>query len=260
MLRYEGKQMGESSAAVVEPVKKGLYPISDAAYRELPHMNHSGLRLFAGHSPPPPKARFLLIGTAYHACMTQPEIAAATYCKAPLDWDLRTVDGKQALAEFEAETGKVALRPKEHAELRELIRATKAEPAAKKILDALGDAELTAIGQLVKGVWCKALIDKVCKGCLVDLKTTSTENQQQFEDSIIKYGYDSQAAFYVDLFKEVTDEDQVRPFFWLCVSKRNYSCWVSRAQPWHIHSGRRWYRDVLGLYARGTVSGVLSAD
>ena len=79
----------------------GIYPdLEDEVYRALDAISHSDLRKWAGHEPPK-DLRALVIGQAFHAVLTRPEYAAKIFATMPEDCDLRTVEGRAALLDFE---------------------------------------------------------------------------------------------------------------------------------------------------------------
>ena len=84
--------------------------------------------------------------------------------------------------------------------------------------------------------------------CLADLKTTGYRTAAEFKDAIVKFGYASQAAFYVDLYASVTGE--YLPWVFVCVSKDTFDVWYEVMTNEQLAFGRRWYQDVLTLYER----------
>jgi len=50
----------------------------------------------------------------------------------------------------------------------------------------------------ITGIDCKARIDLLTPNAVIDLKTTSEYTQEKFESRFAEYGYDLQAAFYMD--------------------------------------------------------------
>ena len=50
------------------------------------------------------------------------------------------------------------------------------------------------------------------------------------------------------------------PFFWICVSKRSYEVWITRLDPVFYATGRRWYQDVLSLWAQHNTEVVSAAE
>jgi hypothetical protein len=225
----------------------GIYPsLEDAEYRAIPAIAHSDLRRWAAGEDRK-ETRALIVGQAFHCVLTLPEHAARTFATMPDEVDLRTAEGKAALADFEDRTGKRALRPSERQVVKNMVSAVREHPEASKFLNAPGDVELAVVSDLGFGPLSKGLIDKRCRKCLVDFKSTGHMDEAEFLNSIYEFGYDSQGAYYTDLVQKHLGE--FLPLFFVCASKRSYKAWVVRLTPEQYVTGRRWYRDVLRLYA-----------
>lgn len=229
----------------------GLHSLVDEPiYRAHPALAQSDLSSWVTQDKP--RGRALIIGRAFHELLQLPDYAKKHYARMDTTPDLRKKEGKAELAEFEEKTGKVALRASEYALLGTMVRAVREHPKAGKILEAEGEIELTAIADLHgTGVpLSKGLLDKVLPGkAIVDWKSTGCVSPEQFKESIYKFRYNVQGAYYRDLYNACTGE--WLPFIWVCVSKNPpYECWVERLQPEQYVSGAQWYKAVLSLYAR----------
>ncbi len=99
-------------------------------------------------------------------------------------------------------------------------------------------------------IWTKAKFDLWIPGeCLVEFKTTAAKNQDQFIKQFFDYGYDIQAAFYLDRFRLATDMEV--DFF--CVVA------VEKAPPYKIYKfainqkvleiGRKRYKQLLETHS-----------
>lgn len=72
---------------------------------------------------------------------------------------------------------------------------------------------------------------------LADLKTTDDASKEGFRRSVEKYGYDLQAAFYVDAIKQLIGREL--PFFFIAVEKKApHSVAVYRADDEMLETGR----------------------
>lgn len=71
----------------------------------------------------------------------------------------------------------------------------------------LNYSELSAIAE-IDGIWCRAMIDSapLGKNYLVDLKTTEDASPDAIIRSVMSYGYDVQAAHYLDVWQAATGE------------------------------------------------------
>lgn len=235
-------------------VKPGIYPgVPDEEYRGLAAASASDLKEWA--SGEKPKAgRHMLIGSVFHEIIARPKQAGEKYGQTDADYKLNTHKGQVALQAWEMANDRIGVRPSEYATIRQMYKALQAHPATRPLLKkARGWKECAAISELYPGVMSKCLIDfLVQKGpqytAIVDWKTTSALSEAEFVDSIVKFRYDASAAYYIDIVHENTG--RYLPFFWACVSKRSYEVWLTRLDPVQYATGRRWYRDVLSLWAR----------
>jgi hypothetical protein len=221
--------------------------MSQEDYRALPAVAHSDLQEWAKGKRTAAGRRFAL-GTALHLILADHKLAAQTYATAPEDWDLRTRAGKEAMAAHEEETGKIGIRPRERAQLEGMMNALYDHDQAADMIRAEGDVEIAVLARLHTGVASKGLLDKVTPGPIVDYKSTGLNGPEEFRKATTRYGYDSQAAYYVDLYEMATGER--RPFLWVCVNKTTCEVWTMALSSEQYRAGRRWYGDMLSLWER----------
>ncbi len=115
-----------------------------------------------------------------------------------------------------------------------------------------GKPELTAYWRdPVTGIQCKCRPDFLMDNGetltgILDVKSTLDASITGFSRSIGKYGYDLQAAFYVDGIKELTG--LALPFYFLASEKNGpYEAAVYKASEAMIETGRKKYRAALEL-------------
>jgi hypothetical protein len=80
-------------------------------------------------------------------------------------------------------------------------------------------SELSALA-MVNGVWCRAMVDNAPESPrlpLFDFKTCESADPDAVRRSIMAYGYDMQARFYVDAWQEATG--QLREFWFIFQEK-----------------------------------------
>lgn len=80
-------------------------------------------------------------------------------------------------------------------------------------------SELTALAE-VDGVWCRAMVDNAPadpRMPLYDFKTTTDASPEGAVKAVVNYGYDVQAAFYLDAWRVATGES--RRFRFVLVEK-----------------------------------------
>lgn len=107
-----------------------------------------------------------------------------------------------------------------------------------------GEAEVSIVwNDLLTGILCKARIDKIVNdNLLADLKTT--RDASKFEKSALDYGYDRQAAFYLDGWRAASGNDAL--FGIAAVEKEApFGCRVAPMDPAFVAIGRSKYREAL---------------
>jgi len=95
----------------------------------------------------------------------------------------------------------------------------------------------------VTGLPLKSKLDIILRGRTVyDIKTTSASNIEQFAKCAVQYGYDRQAAYYMDSIK-------AKRFFFIALSKtKKNTVFVMEADHSFIESGRKKYRKLLSVW------------
>ena len=229
-------------------MKPGVYlDMPDDEYRALPAMSHSGLKQWISHSSIGRKG---LVGSLLHARVLEGiEAVKARYVAAPEDYDLRTTEGKAAMAALEVE-GKAAVRPRERAAAGAMYKALYADERASKALALPGPREVVIVGEF-PGIktQVKAKIDLMLDAVTVDLKSTGYPTQDLFINAIAEFGYAAQGAWYRDIRGHVTGTWV--PFTWLCVSAMEpHDVWIQRLTNEQAAFGRYWYMTALKLYER----------
>lgn len=123
----------------------------------------------------------------------------------------------KAAKEFIAEARESGLTPLKVAEV-EQIEAMRIRAAAK--LAALGidldpqRSEMAALAE-IGGVWCRCMVDNAPadpSAPLYDFKTTVDASPEAATRAVMNYGYDVQAAHYLDTWKAATGEDRTFRF------------------------------------------------
>jgi hypothetical protein len=194
------------------------------------------------HQPTPAMA----FGTAVHTYVFEQERFAEEFVVAE-KFDRRTKEGKEAAARFEEEhQGKTLITAEDIATLTLMRAAVYCHQGAASLIRK-GEAELSAFWtDPATGLACKCRPDWFNGEAIVDLKTCIDASSSGFSRSIANFGYDIQAAFYVDGIKAVTGMEL--PFLFVAVEKEApYAVAVYRADPEVIEVGRTKYRAALQL-------------
>jgi hypothetical protein len=155
------------------------------------------------------------IGRAAHRAVLG---AGSDYVEIP--GDLLGANGAattKAAKEFVAEARESGLTPLKAAEV-EQIEAMRIRAAAK--LSALGidldpaRSEMAALAE-IGGAWCRCMVDNAPidpRQPLYDFKTTTDASPEAATRAVMNYGYDVQAAHYLDTWRAATGEDRVFRF------------------------------------------------
>lgn len=150
--------------------------------------------------------------------------------------------------------GKSVVEQDEFDRLKGLLSSLWGNETSRRWFTSMGAAEVSLVWEdRITGVLCKCRIDKVVhKQLIADLKTT--RDVIRFDRSIETYGYDRQAAFYLDGWYELTGE---RAQFGIAAVESDAPFCV-RAAPMKastIATGRQKYRQALQTILEAELSG-----
>jgi exodeoxyribonuclease VIII len=228
------------------------------AYHAFDGISKSGLDLVARspahyfyraqHEP----TRAMVIGSATHAAIFEPDVFAKQYMLLRDVTDRRSSAYKQAVAVHGEDN---VLTGKEADSVHGMQAALRLNPHAVALLDATGWCEIAVFAtDPVTGVLVKCKFDKLLHDLSsVDLKTT--QDIREFAKSVANYRYHVQQAFYSDVFEWATGE-QLRSFDFLAAEKDapNASKVFALDKP-SVDYGRKLYREALEAYAAALASG-----
>lgn len=94
------------------------------------------------------------------------------------------------------------------------------------------DSEVVAVAE-IDGVWCRAMLDNVPEDPrqpIYDIKTCESAAPEACLKSVLNYGYDVQAAHYLDTWKAATGEARVFRFIFQEKSKPHEVCVIEIGQ------------------------------
>lgn len=184
---------------------------SEQEYRSYPAINASGINLFRKtpahywqESPFNPdriikeKTPNLVFGSLAHCLILQPEAFEKEFIVQPAI-DRRTKTGKEEFAEFELKAAGKTIITEDQLEKAMMMKNHLLDNYAAKTLLSEGISEKVVIWQKeIGGVPCKAKLDKIRNGLLIDYKTTSDITEDSLSLSIAKFGYHRQMAWYME--------------------------------------------------------------
>lgn len=222
------------------------------AYHAYGGISKSGLDLidrspahYAYRAPREP-SRAMVIGSATHAAILEPEQFDKQYMLLRDVTDRRSSAYKQAAEQFGADN---VLTGSEADSVIGMRDAVSLNPSAVELLTAPGYVEIAVFATDPEtGVLVKCKFDKLLNDLRsVDLKTT--QDLRDFAKSVANYRYHVQQAYYSDVFAWATGL-QLESFEFLAVEKDapNASKLFALDTP-SIDYGRKLYRQALNTYA-----------
>lgn len=240
-----------------------IHDLDFEAYREIPAINASGLKLIerspahyqAAIAAPDVPTPAQMLGTVTHLLLLQPEREKEV--RVIPDCDRRTKAGKEAWAAFQEEaaaSAKILVSSAIWEAAQRMRDAALAHPIVSALISD-GAPEVTLLAEMdevaVKGRldWVPAAHDVI-----VDLKTAANADEEEFARAIGRYAYHLQAAFYTDLAE-------------ICgLRKRVFIFVVVENEPPHgvclytldeaaLHAGRVRYQRALATYKECLATG-----
>ena len=224
-------------------------------YCDLPRVNATALKKI--HRSPAhyrfaerEETAALVIGHATHTAVLEADIFLERYAVFPEGMTKTTKEGKETWGKLEA-TGKSILRFAECQAAQAIADAVQKHPGASKLLKN-GRPELTVLSE-IDGIETKIRIDYYIEelGLLIDIKTTEDARPDAFSRSIAAYGYDLQAAFYLDNCRAAGLAAET--FLFIAVEKKPpYAMGVYELDLASMEVGRTKYQRALALWKHCT--------
>lgn len=163
----------------------------------------------------------MMLGTALHTAVLEPDLWDATIAVLPQAFDRRTKAGKELAQAFEQEAaGKLVLTPDDADRVRRMADAVHQHPASRFLLDLPGKREASYFWtDQETGIECKCRPDwhSTDRRLVVDVKTTEDASPKGFQRSVANFRYHVQAAWY----QRPLGAEQ---FLFICVEKAPPYC------------------------------------
>lgn len=164
-------------------------------------------------------------GRAVHAAILTPSAFKKDFVVIPEGIDRRTKAGKEEYQAFlDASAGKEILTAADAETVKAIVRAFKKNKDAVQLLKGT-KREKPLFWTDDNGILCKCRIDAYKAGLIVDLKTAQDAETETFTKEALRYGYDVQAAHYLDAYQH--KESSVRPDWYFIV--------IEKAEPYAIN-------------------------
>lgn len=194
----------------------------------------------------------MILGTAIHTAVLEPDSFAATYRVAPAV-DKRTKDGKATWEAFVADCEANSLTPITLADLEVCNSISDVVRKHHTAIELLGEGvpEVSMFWEdPTTGVLCKCRPDWISNGSiLVDLKSTVDASSEGFMKSAFNYRYWVQAAWYMDGVALATGSRPEAFVFVAFEKEPPYACGFYYATEDMIEAGRAEYRKLVDTYA-----------
>jgi len=190
----------------------------------------------------------MVLGSAFHCSILEPEKFNSEYVTVPEGTDKRTKAGKDIWAEIEA-SGKTVLRNEEMANIIGMKTSILSHPIAKKMLQG-GEAEYSYYSKDTEtGIETKCRPDYKNGGTLIDIKTAQDASYEGFSRAIVNLGYLVQAAYYLDVFNASEGENYKDFHFIVVENKAPFAVAIYRLDEAQIEFGRKQYKKALKKYS-----------
>jgi exodeoxyribonuclease VIII len=187
------------------------------------------------------------IGTLAHMAILEP-YEWKTRCQPSPKIDRRTKEGK-ALADWQAsqetERGIKFISEDVYSQIESIAASVQSSVGTSGLLTE-GVAELSGFTSLLD---CNIRVrpDYLKHNCIVDLKTTQDARPEPFVRSVMQYGYDVQAALYLDACEAI--DGKKRDFIWIAVEKdAPYGVQIFKASESMLARGRSLYQQAIRTY------------
>lgn len=225
---------------------------------------HYRAKYLAPDRQPQKESPALLLGSAIHSAVLEPDSFAADYCAA-IACDRRTSDGKKQWADFlAANAGKTVLDREQLETVLGIRQAIRNHSTASRLLDlSLGQvegvlhADIPVDGEVAL-VLAKSRMDylRTSGEFIADIKSTEDASPNAFARSIANYRYHVQAAYYLDMFAFLGVEPPKRFVFIAVEKSAPYAVAVYYLTAEDIAVGREVYRENLAAYAACMRTGI----
>lgn len=216
-------------------------------------ISNSGLKLVAispahyQYQEPRSATRAMEIGTAIHTALLEPERLSSEYVMLRDVKDRRASEYKEAVKTHGSELVLVSSEADRVAGMQETVFAN---PLMSSRLNAPGWRELSLfVNDPETGVMIRVRYDLLTERAqAVDVKKTQDARPEAFSRTIDNYGYDMQAALYLDAYEWATGDTATFEFA-AVEEKMPHGLKLYTPDQTMLDEGRRKYREALLTFA-----------
>ena len=176
-------------------------------------------------------------GRAVHAAILTPAAYKRNFVVIPEGIDRRTKAGKEEYQAFiDASAGKEILTAEDAQTIKAIVSAFKKNREAAALLKGT-KRERPIFWTDDNGIKCKCRVDAIKDGIMIDLKTAADASTEIFSREALRYGYDVQAAHYIDGYQHT--KSAIRPEWYFIVIEKSepYAVNILRADIGFIDHG-----------------------
>jgi hypothetical protein len=191
--------------------------MDDRTYHGLPRLSASGAKTLLKsparyrwdrEHPAKPTAA-MEFGTMFHALVLEPHVFAERYALAP-QVDRRTKEGKAAAEQWQADNvGKTPVTGDDWDRVHAMARAVERSGAGDLMTGGVMEQPILWERD---GAQLKAKIDCLTERVIIDLKSTSVEDEESLQRAAWQHGYHISAAAYIEAAKVATGNDLGKVF------------------------------------------------
>ena len=191
--------------------------MDDREYHALPRLSASGAKTLLKsparyrherQHPAKPTAA-MEFGTMFHALVLEPHLFAERYALAP-QVDRRTKEGKATFEQWQADNlGKQAVTGDDWDRVHAMARAVERSGAGDLMTGGVMEQPILWERD---GAQLKAKLDCLTDRVIIDLKSTSVEDEESLQRAAWQHGYHISAAAYIEAAKIATGNDLGKVF------------------------------------------------
>lgn len=245
-------------------IDPGIYPeLSNHAYHTGPGLSKSNLdqihrspahflAAFEIHEEP---TEALLMGTAFHTAVLEPERFEREYVVSPV-FNRRTKDGKAAAEAWSLENAhKTPISAEDMMIVRKMRESVMSNPISRKLIEST-QHEISIYADM-DGVLTKCRPDgwNASEGVLIDLKSAKDASADGFRKAVANGRYHVQDAWYRTVIEELTGERQEAFYFIACEKEPPFAMAIYQLDPITFDVGYRAAMNDLETFRRAVETG-----
>jgi exodeoxyribonuclease VIII len=249
--RTKSATVGAPAPGIYQDIPAVEYHTWDAASNSaLKHLLRSPAHFIEARTNPKPPTDAVILGTAVHTLILEPERFASEYIQAP-EGDRRTKAVKEAWEQCERDfPGATFLKGDTYDAVQRIRDAVLSHPTASTLLALPGHTEASVVWtDAATGTTCKGRPDRLSalRAPVADHTTTDDASPAAFARSLFNLGYHRQAAHYTDGL--AANDVAIRHFNFIVAEKSPpYGVAVYRLLDEAVEAGRAQLRSLLATY------------